>query len=74
MANDAGELFETHFYTDFATAGQDAFALVAFLNTYWWKQTQSHKLAGFSISCAKFHDTHCRCRRYQSMSTLCLSG
>ena len=30
-----GELSETHSYTDFATAGQDAFALVAFLAHLW---------------------------------------
>ena len=29
-----GDLPETHFYTDFTTAGQDAFAMVAFLAFY----------------------------------------
>ena len=68
--HDAGQLSDTHSYTDFATAGQDAFALVAFLCIYGGKQIQSNKLADFSISRAKVHDTYCRRRRHQSTSTL----
>jgi hypothetical protein len=33
MINDPGEPSETHLYTDFAMAGQDAFALVACMGT-----------------------------------------
>ena len=67
------DLPETHFYTDFIVAGQDAFALVAFLVYFMERiQNQTTKLAGHSISCAKVRALYCRCCRYQSMSTQCL--
>ena len=46
------ELTETHSCTDFAVAGQDALAIVTILAHFMGgMQTQSSKLAGFSISC-----------------------
>jgi hypothetical protein len=68
--NDVRGLSETHSYTDFVTAGQDAIALVAFLAHFIRMQTQSSKLADFSISCAKVRDTCSRRCRYPSTSKL----
>jgi len=45
MINDAvwGDPPETHFYTDFTTAGQDAFAMVVFLVFYGDNAKLKHK-------------------------------
>ena len=65
MATMQGELSETHHYTDFVTAGQDAIALVPFLAPFMrGMQTHSSELADFGISCAKVHYTYCRRCRY----------
>jgi len=70
MMQPEGDLPETHFYTDFTMAGQDAFAMVAFLMYFMERmQIQSTELADLSISCAKGHDLYCRRCRYQSMFT-----
>jgi hypothetical protein len=67
MATMQGELSETHYYTDFVTAGQDAIALVPFLAPFMWgKQTHSSELTGFCVSCAKVHNTSRRRCRYRS--------
>ena len=66
---------ETHSYIGFVAAGQDAFAVVAFLpRTLWGERNSNSKLADFSISRAKVRNSHCGRCRYQSTFTLCLSG
>ena len=61
--------------TDFVTAGQDAVSMVPFLAHFIGvMDTQSSKLADCSISYPNVQNIRCRCCRYQSTSTLCLSG
>jgi hypothetical protein len=75
MTTDEGEPSETPSYIGFVTAGQDAFAVVAFLAHFMGRmQTQNSKLADFSLSGANVQDSYCRRCRYQSTSTLCPCG
>ena len=74
MAMMQGELSETHHYTDFVAAGQDAIALVFFLAPFMrGMQAHSNELADFGISYVKGHNTTCRRSRYQG-TLFCLSG
>jgi hypothetical protein len=74
MTNDARELSETHSYTDFATAGQDAFALVAFLVHLWGEcklKTANFQMSVFPVPKSMIHIADAAAIK---VCPLCLSG